>query len=180
MPKSKQNIGNFKHFRFLNNIGNVKSGSNFAPSQVDFNRSISENLKERASYWENSEVLLEQKKQLITSLEEKLLKIKDTPENRRLRGDIRIQIEDETRKLNALRVESDKIGYLSCIAKIVQEESKPQTEQEKIAIEKVEANAKNEEMYISVLGPIRPRLKRKKMNKPLVCGKTTMVKIFIF
>lgn len=147
------------------------------PFQVDVNRSISDNLKERYQYWESAQKQMDQKRSLIKSLEDKLIKIKDNPENRKQRADIRIQIEDENRKLIALKTESDQVGFLSCIAKIIQEENtvKPVEQNDSSTSTSTESKGGNSEMYISVLGPIRPRLKRKKVNKPSLCGKTTMV-----
>lgn len=68
---------------------------------------------------------MEGKKILISQLQDKLDHIDNGPETRVQRADIRIQIEDERRSLISLQTDNDKINYLSCVAKVLIEESNP-------------------------------------------------------
>lgn len=104
-------------------------------------------------------------------MEERLAEMPSDPKNRAARADLRIKIDEEKDKIKAISPETDMVEYMSCIAKVIKEQD---NKEEDIPLPKIDESAYEEKM-VSTLGPIRPRMKKKKLIHNVPPGKTTMV-----
>lgn len=143
--------------------------------KIDYKKSLADNLKEKLPQWEEIQGQIETKKKQLKFWKEELTHLIPQNVNDRLQmANIRNQMELAEREIYALSRKSDSITFLCCMAKVVRETNTTNTCNQEIPILN-SIEGKNEKTILSVVGPIRTRIKRKKSNKPASGNKTTLV-----
>ncbi len=135
---------------------------------TDLSKSFNENVENRFQHWEKVEKEIQGYEKNIQHLKQLIKNVPDTPENRPMLSDYRAQIEELENKIRRLKRANDPIEYLYCVANVIRDSESGTIKLEKDNLETIRVNAS---------GPLKPRLKKKKLpNQHCNDGNTFSVK----
>lgn len=144
-------------------------------ASTNVQKTLDFNVEQRELYWQRVREKAARHEQVCERLVAELAALPATPQHRAARRDLELRIADERRRV--VDVDADRVDYLSCVATVLLEHSEPPVSTASAAPddetdERVDAattpgpgGAGPVQSYvgtISTLGPLRPRVKKKR------------------
>jgi hypothetical protein len=125
--------------------------------KIDVKKTFAENFDSGMKYWENKKQQSEGLKAKINTWVKELEKLPNGPKYRARRADLRIKIEEESKKVQSLASDKDQLDFIVCIAKVVSEVDKARNEVKA----ETDKDALQDVKVVPANGPIKQREKRK-------------------
>ena len=143
--------------------------------KIDHKKTLGENFDNGMKYWDTKAEEARLLEDQISQWTYQLQNIPDIPSRRAERADLRIKIEEESKRVKKLKDERDRLDFLVCVSKVIDQNNVKPKEVKQDTNEEVF----NEVKIIPSNGPMRPRDKKKPSNQKANTVQTCSSDLFI-